>query len=97
MEDILWDARKAALNLKRHGVSLRDANANSMKKKRKTDPDMLPEYDFSKGIRGYFQGRVGPKSKIIIEHAGADLPGAKIPPRSAAARASKPSRRTRAK
>ena len=51
-----------------------------MKKARKADPDMLPEYDFSKGVRGKYASRYAAGTNVIILEP--DL--AKIFPDSAA-------------
>src|SRR5437763_1696588 len=37
-----------------------------MKKARKADPDMLPEYDFSKGVRGKYASRYAAGTNVII-------------------------------
>ncbi len=39
-----------------------------MKKKSSAvrDPDMLPEYDFSGGVRGYYAKRIKPGSKLVL-------------------------------
>ena len=37
-----------------------------MKKAPKIDPDMQEEYDFSKGVRGKYAGRLAPGSNIVV-------------------------------
>ena len=39
---------------------------NSMKKalRRKVEEDMLPEYDFSKAVRGKYYGRTGKRTRV---------------------------------
>ena len=37
-----------------------------MKKKTKTDPDMQPEYDFSRGVRGKYARRFARGTNIIV-------------------------------
>ena len=37
-----------------------------MKKGRKTDGEMLPEYDFSKGVRGKYAQRYGRGSNVVV-------------------------------
>lgn len=37
-----------------------------MKRKPKTDPDMEPEYDFSKGVRGAFAEKFGRRVTAVI-------------------------------
>ena len=34
--------------------------------KAKTDPDMLPEYDFSKGVRGKYAERYAKGTNVVI-------------------------------
>jgi uncharacterized DUF497 family protein len=42
----------------------RARSANSMK--RQTEQDMLPEYDFSRGVRGKYVGRLAKGSNVVV-------------------------------
>src|SRR5262245_13332220 len=63
-----WDETKAKANLKKHGVHRRHrVNERPMKKgKNHVEPDMLDEYDFSKGVRGKYAKRYAQGTNVVL-------------------------------
>lgn len=58
-----WDPNKAKENLETHGVSFDEAS--NMKRMQK-DPDMLEEYDFSKGVQGKYAKRYSEGTNVVV-------------------------------
>ena len=63
-----WDPRKAKANIAKHGVTFDEASTvfHDAMKKMRNDPDLLAEYDFSKGVRGKYAKRYAQGTNVVV-------------------------------
>jgi hypothetical protein len=55
--------------LEAHGVSFDEASTAFRMKRMQKDPDMLEEYDFSKGVQGKYAKRYAEGTNVVVIEA----------------------------